>query len=84
MPIKTDSPITYIQFFIYLVMLVLGVGICWAKMDQRLINAETQLNTVQNDHIEIAILKEKLDRIQKDISETASNIKEIKNKLNTL
>ena len=84
MPLKTDSPITYIQFIIYLVILILSVGICWAKMDQRLIYAETQLNTVQNDHIEIVIIKEKLDRIQKDISDTAANIKEIKNKLNTL
>ena len=84
MPIKTDSPITYIQFVIYLVILILGVGICWAKMDQRLIYAESQLNNVQKDHEDIILLKEKLDRIQKDISETASNIKEIKNKLNTL
>ena len=84
MPFKSDSPITYIQFFIYLIILILGVGICWAKMDQRLIYAESQLLTVQNDHIEIVILREKLDRIQKDITETAANIKEIKNKLNTL
>ena len=81
MPKLTDA-ITYIQFIVYLGVLILSIGICYATMTNKIESLESQVPTIRSSHESVILLNDRFERIQKDTSEIKSDIKDIKASLN--
>ena len=81
MPKLTDA-ITYIQFIIYLSILVISIGICYAKIDYKVSDISLKTIAYDKDHESVLLLNERFERIQRDTSEIKMDLKEIKSSLN--
>lgn len=71
-----NKNINYIQFIIYISLLILGVGIAWSKIDTKVNRIDSMYTP---DHDMIIRCSTKIDNIEAAVSEIKNDVREIRN-----
>jgi len=76
---RIGKSINIIQFLIYIGILILSVGVVYAKIDLKVCQLEQNASITKTDHDNIIALNTKMSSMNEDIQEIKSDIKDIKN-----
>ena len=76
---RIGKSINIIQFLIYIGLLILSVGVVYAKIDLKVCQLEQSALSSKEDHDNLIALNTKMNNMVEDIQEIKSDIKDIKN-----